>query len=156
MTTLALGPGKFGRLAFSSPAAGEEAQTVGCNSIKAVSGTRFGVPARQSYVFNDLYALAQEQVTEMQDSVVLVLAQRFLFALPSNVPSPELAIDNDGDVSFDWRGPRGKMLTVALREDGRLAYAARISAFDKDHGVKQFDDAIPARVMELLYQVTAI
>ncbi|KVS57674.1 hypothetical protein WK39_18185 [Burkholderia cepacia] len=156
MSTLALGAGKFGRLAISSPAAGEEARTIGCNSMKVVSGTRFGVPARQSYVFNDLYALAQEQAIEMQDSPALVLAQRFLFALPSNVPPPELAMDDDGDVSFDWRGPQGKMLTVALREDGRLAYAARISAFDKDHGIKRFDDAIPARVVELLYQVTAV
>lgn len=155
MNMLAFEPRKFGRLALGSPAAGKEARTIKRTSIEAVSDTRFGVAARQSYVFNDLYALAQEQEITIQDSRVLMLAQRFLFALPSNVSAPDLAMDNDGDVSFDWLGPRGKMLTVALREDGRLAYAARISAYDKEHGTKRFDDAIPARVMELLYQVTA-
>ncbi|WP_038714358.1 hypothetical protein [Burkholderia pseudomallei] len=155
MSTLSLEPRKFGRLALGTPAAGRQAVTIRTKSIEVAQDTRFGVAARQSFVFNDLYALAQEQGGEVQDSRALLLAQRFLFALPSNVPAPELALDNDGDVSFDWLGPRGKMLTVALREDGRLAYAARISLYDKEHGTKRFDDAIPARVMELLYQVTS-
>ena len=61
MSTLSLEPRKFGRLALGTPAAGRQAVTIRTKSIEVAQDTRFGVAARQSFIFNDLYALAQEQ-----------------------------------------------------------------------------------------------
>ena len=57
------------------------------------------------------------------DSATLLLAQRFLAALPSELAAPELAVDPDGEISFDWFGRSGRNFSVSLRSDGRVAIA---------------------------------
>lgn len=140
---------------LSAPAAGTSAQTVARITVSALAGLKSGLRAGTSLVFNDLQMLAKECNTEVRENQVFLLAKRFLLALPAYIPAPELALDSDGEVSFDWQGLGGRLLTVTLREDGRLSYAARISHYDKDHGTKQFIDAIPQRVLDLVQQVTA-
>ena len=58
----------------------------------------------------------------IRDSQALMRAQRFLLALPSHLPAPELDVDADGEVALDWVGTGGRMCTVTLRADGRLDY----------------------------------
>lgn len=106
-----------------------------------------------SWVFNDLQLLAQENEVSIADNKAFMLAQRFLLALPLQLSPPELAFDDDGEIAFDWRGNRGSLLSVTLRGDGRLSYAARFSAFDKEYGTKRFDSSIPKQVIELVQRV---
>lgn len=155
MSTLALG--RHGGLlsGLSAPAAGCSADTVARITVSVLAGLKSGLRAGPSLVFNDLQLLAQECDTEIRENPVFLLAQRFLLALPAYIPAPELALDSDGEVSFDWQGPGGRLLTVTLRKDGRVSYAARISHYDKDHGTKQFIDAIPQHILDLVQQVTA-
>jgi hypothetical protein len=136
------------------PAAGPSGRAVKRITELALKGLKSGPSAGSSLVFNDLQTLAQECNTEVKENQVFLLAQRFLLALPAYLPAPELALDSDGEISFDWMGSGGRLLTVTLREDGRLIYAARISAFDKDHGTKRFVDSIPTHVLDLVQQVT--
>ncbi|WP_206999823.1 hypothetical protein [Trinickia mobilis] len=138
-----------------SPPAGEVGRKLIRQAFNAVDDLKAGGAARTSWVFNDLQALAQEHELNFRQAKVMVVAQRFLLALPGTVPAPELSIDGDGEASFDWRGPRGELLTIALREDGRLSYASRMSPFDKDHGTKRFVDVIPKSIIDLVHQVTA-
>ncbi len=121
----------------------------------ALESLKTRVSAGPSLVFQDLRSLARELGLEASDSQVFVLAERFLLALPSHMPAPELAMDGDGELVFDWSAPRNRMFTVTLRADGRLTYACRLSAFDKDYGTKSFVDAIPKTVLALLQQVVA-
>lgn len=107
-----------------------------------------------SWTFNDLQLLAQENGVSVADNKAFMLAQRFLLALPSQLPPPELALDDDGEFAFDWRGNRGSLLSVTLRGDGRLSYAAWFSSFDKEYATKRFDSSIPKQVIELVQRVT--
>src|SRR5438105_2938375 len=126
---------RHGGLLFglASPTAGGIAQELRRMTVLAVEGLKASIPAGSSSAFNDLQALAQEHSSDVHSSKNFLLALRFLLALPTYLPAPELALDEDGEVSFDWRGSGGRLLTATLREDGRLSYAARISAYDKDH-----------------------
>ena len=139
---------------LGAPSAGPLAQKLRRITVGAIEALKTGVGAGSSLVFNDLQALAKESGTEVKDTPVLMVAQRFLLALPSSTPAPELAIDADGDVVFDWAGSGGRMLSVALRADGMLFYAGRLSSTDRDHGTKQFVDAIPSQILDLAHQVT--
>lgn len=154
MTTFAFG-GRSSALAWlGSPPAGLQGQAVVQSARSALDGLKAGRTARAGYVFSDLRALSIESDPTLAETGLFELAERFLLALPASVPSPELAIDDDDELVFDWRGAHGAMLTVCLGADGRLAYACRMSAFDKEHGVKRFDEEIPKRVVELVQQVS--
>lgn len=137
---------------LGSPAAGDAARHILRITVAALEGlkTRAGAAS----VFNDLQTLARENQTDVVEDDRFRLAQRFLLALPSSVPSPELDLDSDGEITFDWKGKGGRLLTVSLCGDGQVSYAARISAYDKEHGTKRFADAIPKVVLELVHQVT--
>ena len=107
-----------------------------------------------SGVFNDLQLLAQESGVRVAEHQAFMFAQRFLLALPSEIRPPELAYDEEGEIAFDWHGDRGCYMSLTLRDDGRLSYAARFSAFDKEYGTKRFDNSIPKQVIELVRRVT--
>lgn len=139
---------------LGSPPAGDIGQKALQFARSTVDELKAGLAARTSWVFNDLHALAEENGVKMFQSRTFLLAQRFLLALPVTVPAPELSFDKDGEVSFDWHSADGRMLVVTLREDGRMSYASRISADDRGHGTKRFDDVLPKSIVEMVQQVT--
>ena len=153
MTALATTP-RFGfTQGLTSPSAGPVAIRVAQLTVAALEGLK-GTPASSSLVFDDLQALAAEHGIDARTNETFRLAQLFLLALPSHLEAPNLNLDGDEEVLFDWRGSSGEQLTVALRRDGRLSYAARISAWDKDYGTKRFVDEIPQVVLDRVQQVT--
>lgn len=153
MSALALSNHAGVVVGLSAPSAGPDARTVSCMTLEALRSLKTRVSAGSSLVFLDLHKLAREQGTNSQVESALLLAERFLLALPSHLSTPELDIDADGEVALDWSGPGGRMLTVALRGDGRLSYAARLSARDKENGTKEFVDSIPKPILDLVQQV---
>jgi hypothetical protein len=79
-------------------------------------------------------------------------ARRFLEALPTTAPPPEVSADPDGEVSLDWTfGPR-KALTLSIGVDGRCSYAW-IRGKQKSRGTEWFDDEVPANVLSALAQL---
>lgn len=141
---------------LSVPVAGDISKMAVSRTISALMALKTENRAGSSLAFNDLHSLAAENGINVADSQVFLLAQRFLLALPAHLPQPELALDVDGEISFDWQGAGSRVLTATLREDGRLSYAARISSFDKEHGTKRFSDATPKQLIELIQRVTNI
>lgn len=137
----------------SAPSAGPIGVSLTRQTYDVLESLKSRVPAGPSLVFQDLRSLALEKGIDATDSQMFSLAERFLLALPSHLPAPELAMDAEGELVFDWAGSRGRMFTIALRADGRMSYACRMSAFDKDYGTKAFVDAIPKAVLQLLQQV---
>ena len=107
-----------------------------------------------SGAFNHLEDLARDQGVRVQDSDVFTLAQRWLLALPNDLLTLDLDVDNEGDVVFDWSGPDGRLMTVALGGDGKISFAARMSSTKNRNGNDQFLDSIPQEVIALLRAVT--
>lgn len=65
------------------------------------------------------------------------LAEQFIAAVPRYFPDPDIAVDADGEVAFRWaRAPR-EVLSVTLRGDGRLSYAA-LFGDSEGHGTERF------------------
>lgn len=78
------------------------------------------------------------------------VAYRFLSALPSTLPSPNVGLDPDGEVSFDWLAGKGRIFSVSVGEGGRLSYAGMFGPGKTAHGSEPFDDAIPDAVIECI------
>ena len=135
-----------------SPPAGETGRKAVVQVSRAFGQLKTGT-ARVHPANNDLHVLALENGTSVRESEVFSRACCFLFALPGYLPSPELTLDDDGEISFFWSGDGKRMLTVSLRADGRLSYAARLSALDRQHGTKPFTDEIPRTIVECIQQV---
>lgn len=151
MTTLAYAANANMLDRLGAAAAGPLADDVARLTLRALQDLKVTISAGSSWVFNDLHTLCDEK----GGAKAFTLAQRFLLALPSNLPAPELDIDDDGDVVFDWAGPPDRLMSVALNPDGRITFAARLSANRARHGSDYFSDAIPHEILDLLAQITS-
>ena len=82
------------------------------------------------------------------DSGAVLMAERFLRALPDGIPMPEFAPEPDGSVSLDWIQSRSRLFSLSISHSNRLAYAW-LDGADKGHGVARFDGQnVPPRTLE--------
>jgi hypothetical protein len=83
------------------------------------------------------------------------LAYRFLEALPLGTPAPTVGAEPDGHLTLEWhRSPR-RTLSVSITPDGELHYAALLPGPSRDYGTRPFIGDVPARILELIHEVTA-
>ncbi|MBI2923281.1 MAG: hypothetical protein HYY18_19670 [Planctomycetes bacterium] len=66
----------------------------------------------------------------------------FLRLLPSEVPAPEISIDPDGELAFDWQASADTVFSVSVGGNGRLSYAGKFGA-NKTHGTEQLTPELP-------------
>lgn len=113
-------------------------------------------PSTQLWVFNELEEL---RITASHknwdnlgsaplDSDTYQIAKRFILALPSSLPAPELTVDRDGEVTFDWFTSKGQIFTASLRKDGQISFAGQISTRKRLSGIEEFNDSVPRQVLE--------
>jgi hypothetical protein len=72
---------------------------------------------------------------------------KFAYLLPRSFPTPEVAPDPDGDISFDWIGESGKMFSVSVDARGRLAYAGSFNNGVRVHGTQQLSEICPPEII---------
>lgn len=81
-------------------------------------------------------------------------ANRFLESLPSTLPIPDVSVDRDGEICFDWdNGPR-QVFTVCVGRDGTLTYAG-LFGFNRIHGVEYSGESLPEIVSACVDRATA-
>ncbi len=110
------------------------------------------------YAFNELEDLLNKANRENWDNLgsqplshaTYIKAKAFLLAFPSQLSVPELTVDRDGEVNFDWFGNFGKNFSVSLRADGKLTYAGKFSPVGSTHGTNFFDDEIPEEILVMV------
>lgn len=113
-------------------------------------------PSSQRWVFNELEELSINAAHYNWDSLgsapldadTYQVAKKFISALPTSLPAPELTVDRDGEVNFDWFGSGGQIFSASLRKDGRIAFAGQISVRNRQSGVEEFNDSVPKRIVE--------
>lgn len=79
-------------------------------------------------------------------------AIQFSKLLPTYVPRPDIDIDTDGEVRFEWySGPR-QVFSVAVRGNGELSYAGLLGV-SKTHGTEYLDDELPKVILDNIGRV---
>jgi hypothetical protein len=122
---------------------------------EALSGLKRAQSDR-ALAFSELFAMdvrVDGGRTAFVESATLVLAQRFLTILPLDIPAPEVGLDPDGEISFDWFGAEGQNFSVSLRKDGRLAYAGAFAGEKTKYGTDRLDDEIPREIVEAVREL---
>ena len=72
--------------------------------------------------------------------------------LPANIPIPEIHVDPDGEVTFEWyTGPR-QVFSVTMGSNNELIYAGLFGA-NKTHGTEYRDDELPETILDNIYRV---
>lgn len=74
-------------------------------------------------------------------------AERFLSALPTTTPVPEVSVDPDGEVSISWNLDSDWVFSVSIGPAGRLSYAGLFGT-SKAYGTEWFFDEIPEAILD--------
>lgn len=76
-------------------------------------------------------------------------AQRLLGSLPTTFPAPEISIEPDGEVAFEWHLAPRTVLSVSVGSTDELNYAALFGR-SRAHGTECFGDELPETIIALL------
>ncbi|MBI2230291.1 MAG: hypothetical protein HYU46_14485 [Deltaproteobacteria bacterium] len=81
-----------------------------------------------------------------------VYANQFLRILPDDLPVPDISVDTDGEILFEWdRGPR-QIFSVSIGRDGTLTFAGLFGQ-SKIHGTEHLREALPLVIAHSLQRV---
>lgn len=69
-------------------------------------------------------------------------AKKFIAILPNFIPKPELTIESDNEVSFDWIQSKGKIFSVSVGSNRILNYAT-VNGQNRNHGKELLNDEFP-------------
>ena len=92
-------------------------------------------------------AVSEEDSARVQDDTIRA-AKDFARTLPRFGPLPEISVDPDGEISFDWIEPSGeKMVSVSVNGQNRLAYAGWFGEKSRVHGIEQLGESCPQEIL---------
>lgn len=76
------------------------------------------------------------------------LAKSFLHKLPSTYPKPEISVDPDGEISFEWLNGDDKIFSISFSEKNEISFAGIFST-GEIHGIEEFSEyEIPKKIFE--------
>jgi hypothetical protein len=147
----------------SGSAVSPEAQAVRDTASAVVESAEKSVAlfGGKAVAISELRTLANECAEENWDgngaypleSIVVLLAEEFLRALPDDLPLPEFAPEPDGSISLDWIQSRTRLFSLSIGRSQRLSYAW-LDGSDKGHAVSRFDrEQIPARILQGIREI---
>jgi len=73
-------------------------------------------------------------------------AKNLVRILPTDIPLPEIEVDPDGEVSFDWYNDADDVFSVSIGETGKLAFAGMFGR-NEVHGVEHFYNEMPGAIL---------
>lgn len=79
-------------------------------------------------------------------------AIRFLFALPDTIPAPDVLVDRDGEIVFDWDYAPNRIFSVAVGRDGTLTYSGLFGSA-RSRGTENLAQGLPASIVESIERV---
>jgi hypothetical protein len=121
-----------------------------------------GAPAEWFYVAQqELHSFAESLDSGERNSDVpavsrntLLNALQFLRAIPAWVPQPEVGVDPDGQIYFEWQSAARWVFTVSISPE-RLAYYAGLFGINRSHGVEEVTDVLPQSIRANLARFNA-
>lgn len=110
---------------------------------------------RLSLLIPEIEGLADESDGgKRADPETVRAALWFAHCLPRFAPLPEVSVDPDGEISFDWLTPNGDMFSVSINKQNRLAYAGWFGEKSRIHGVEQLAETCPSEVIRGVHRAT--
>lgn len=89
---------------------------------------------------------------EQAEPSSLIYALYFLEQLSSNTPTPEVAVDVDGEIAIEWDyGPR-RIMSVRVGRDGTLSYAGLLG-HATFYGVEILREVIPSAISSSIRRI---
>ena len=76
-------------------------------------------------------------------------AKRIIELLPSSIEMPEIVAEPTGDIAFEWRRGRGRVLVISVSGKHRITYAG-IFGDNKVHGSEYFEETLPLVIIQHL------
>ena len=86
------------------------------------------------------------------DPEAAIKAKRFINALPTDAPYPEIGAMPDGEISLDWDLGSRRTLTVAIGAEQRIAYAM-INADEERSGTLSFLNEVPKPLLRVINEL---
>ena len=80
-------------------------------------------------------------------------AVRFLSALPSWLPAPEIVPEPDGDIGFEWNFGKNRMLAASVDGTNRITYAGLLRTGNKSYGTEVFNGSIPQTLVDHISRI---
>lgn len=77
---------------------------------------------------------------------------KFLRALPTTLPPPEVSVDPDGEIDVLWHLGATRTLSVSVGPTGRLTYSALVGAA-QTYGTEWLSNEIPQPILYCLSRV---
>jgi hypothetical protein len=81
-------------------------------------------------------------------------AWRFAKVVPLGIRQPSVGAEPDGHITFEWHTSPEKTLSVSLDKSANVHYSALLGQ-DRHYGTESFVSNVPARLLDLIYQVAA-
>lgn len=118
-------------------------------SASALMHAGFGSVAKQRPL-EELESIVSEHdlLATRRGSTIVDRAVSFLAAVPVGVSPPEVSLDPDGEVAFDWR-VGDDLVSVSLGANGSLAYAWDLDDVP-DSGSSKFNGSLPKELAAAL------
>jgi hypothetical protein len=139
--------GQIGFWESSSSARTKTADRDVANAVYRIRGERyFSVLYELIDLFEDANSGDEASVV---DPRAFANARDLLEALPHGYTPPEVAVDPDGEVAFDWLRPDRTMVSISIGPSRDLSYAANLRD-GTAHGVIRFGVGFPPRLVQLL------
>ena len=79
---------------------------------------------------------------------------RFLDLLPSTTPTPEVGVEPDGMVAFEWYEEPRWVFSVSFETNGKLVYAG-LFGNSKTHGTEYFGEQLPQIILENIHRINS-
>ena len=76
----------------------------------------------------------------------------FMIRFPDNIPIPEISVDPDGMVSFEWWESKRSVYSISFEKTREIAYAG-LFGDEKIHGKDNFRTGIPESVLNNILRV---
>jgi len=104
--------------------------------------------ARQEHAINNWDGYGAKAIDEQsyQNAV------RFILSLTPDIPAPEIGVEPDGEVVFEWYGGKREVFSISMGSRNELTYAG-LYGISKTYGVEHFYENIPDTLLNNIYRV---
>ncbi len=79
-------------------------------------------------------------------------AIRFILSLTPDIPTPEIGVEPDGEVVFEWYGGKRRVFSISIGSRNELTYAG-LYGFNTTYGVEYFYGSITSTLLDNISRV---